>query len=157
MAGGLFGKPFAVNEKCVVFAIVIIAIFLARPELRSTWAKIGVPAALFVVAYVAMAWYDYYYDCRLMPLRRGGGPTSTLKPPMHVPARQELGTEDHLRGREQHRRQMFVYAAHLAVIAPLLAYVAYKGRRAPNQVWVILGTVAVLTAGYHGARLAQAL
>ena len=60
MAGGLFGNPFAVNEKCIVFSIIVIALFLARPELKSIWAKIGVPAALFVVAYVGMAWYDYY-------------------------------------------------------------------------------------------------
>ena len=157
MAGGLFGKPFAVNAKCVVFAIIVIALFLARPQLRSRWAKVGVPGALFVIAYVAMAWYDYYYDCRLMPLQRGGGPTSTLKPPVHLPGKQHLGKAGALSEVEQRRSSLFIYAAHVAVIAPLLGYVAYMGRHAPNETWVLLGAVAVLTAGYHGAKLAQTL
>ncbi len=158
MAGGLFGRPFAVNEKCIVFAIVITALFLACPQLNSTLAKISVPSALFFAAYVGMAWYDYYYDCRLMPLQRGGGPTSAFKPPVHVPERQlvdsEQPPEDH---HGKGRRHQFIYGAHLLVIAPLLGYIAYKGRRAPKQVWTILGTMAVLTAGYHGAKLAQTL
>ena len=157
MAGGLFGKPFAVNAKCVVFAIIVIALFLARPQLRSHWAKVGVPTALFVLAYVAMAWYDYYYDCRLMPLQRGGGPTSTLKPPVHAPEKQKLGRTGDQSAVEQRRRVNFINAAHVAVIAPLLGYIAYKGRRAPNETWVLLGAVAVLTAGYHGAKLIQRL
>ena len=157
MAGGLFGKPFAVNEKCVVFAIIVIALFLARPQLRSHWAKVGVPAALFVLAYVAMAWYDYYYDCRLLPLQRGGGPTSIMKPPVHVPEKQNLGETGAQSEMERRRRAVFVYAAHVAVIAPLLGYVAYRGRRAPTETWVLLGAVAVLTAGYHGVKLIQSL
>jgi hypothetical protein len=157
MAGGLFGKPFAVNEKCIVFSIIVIALFLARPQLKSVWAKIGVPTVLFVIAYVGMAWYDYYYDCRSMPLQRGGGPTSMLKPPVHAPEKQEIGGEKKDSQEENRHRHLLIYAAHVAVIAPLLDYVAYKGRRAPKEVWTILGTVAVLTAGYHGAKLVQAL
>ena len=157
MAGGLFGKPFAVNEKCIVFAIIVIALFLARPELKSIWAKVGVPVALFVIAYVSMAWYDYYYDCRLLPLQRGGGPTSTLKPPVHVPEKQILENSKPHDKVERRRRAIFIYAAHVAVIAPLLGYIAYKGRRAPRETWILLGATAVLTAGYHGAKLVQFL
>jgi len=158
MAGGLFGRPFAVNEKCIIFAIVITVLFLARPELNGIWAKISVPSTLFFIAYVGMAWYDYYYDCRLMPLQRGGGPTSRFKPPAHVPEKQYTAEANHAeKHHEGWRRHQFVYGAHLLVIAPLLGYIAYKGRRAPKQVWTILGTVAVLTAGYHGAKLAQTL
>ena len=153
----MFGRPFAVNEKCIVFAIVVIALFLARPELKSPWAKVGVPSVLFVIAYVGMAWYDYYYDCRAMPLQRGGGPTAILKPPVHAADKQQVGGERHDSSEEHHRRRVLIYAAHVAVIAPLLGYVAYKGKRAPRETWTILGTVAVLTAGYHGAKLLQAL
>ena len=157
MAGGLFGKPFAVNEKCIVFAIVVTVLFLSRPQLNSTLAKVGVPATLFFLAYVGMAWYDYYYDCQSMPLQRGGGPTTGFKPPVHVPEKQNMDGEQAAGHRhEGWRRHQFIYGAHLLVIAPLLGYIAYKGPRAPRQVWTILGTVAVLTAGYHGAKLVQA-
>lgn len=154
MAGGLFGRPFAVNEKCIVFATVVLALFLARPELKSVWTRVGVPAVLFVVAYVAMAWYDYFYDCRLMPLRRGGGPTTALKPPVHAPEKQRSHPDE---GEENKRRKAFIYGAHLLVIAPLLGYVAYKGRRAPRQTWTLLGALAVMVAGYHGAKLVQTI
>ena len=44
---------------------------------------------IFVISYVAMAWYDYYYDCRPMPLKRGKyGITGLFKPPEHVPEKQ---------------------------------------------------------------------
>lgn len=155
MSGGLFGKPFAVNEKCIIFSILVISLFLARPELKSIWAKVLVTGGLFIVAYVGMAWYDYFYNCSDMPLERGGGPTSAFKPPVHAGDKQKIGGRRHDRPIEHRRRRLLIYAAHVALIAPLLGYVAYKGKKAPPETWTILGTVAVLTAGYHGARLLQ--
>ena len=32
MAGGLFGKPFALNIKCIIFSLMIMAIFLYKPK-----------------------------------------------------------------------------------------------------------------------------
>ena len=80
-----------------------------------------------------------------------------LKPPVHAPEKQNLRETKTHSDVEQHRRATFIYAAHVAVIAPLLGYVAYRGRRAPNETWILLGAVAVLTAGYHGAKLVQSL
>ena len=31
MAGGLFGQPFVLNVKCIIFSLVIIGIFLINP------------------------------------------------------------------------------------------------------------------------------
>ena len=85
MAGGLFGKPFALNEKCIVFSIIIMALFLYKPEIKSNLVMGVVLFVLFVVSYVAMAWYDYYFDCKVLPLKRGevGGITSVFKPDAH--------------------------------------------------------------------------
>ena len=30
MAGGLFGKPFALNIKCIIFSLMIMVIFLYK-------------------------------------------------------------------------------------------------------------------------------
>ncbi len=151
MAGGLFGAPFAVNPKCLAFSIIVVGLFMWRPAFSSPVTKWGTVGVLSVIAYVAMAWYDYFFDCRIEPLRRGtvGGPTQRLKPPAHVPEKQrETG-----RNEDPSSHRKIVYALHLLVIAPLLGYVAYKGRGAPRATWTILGTVAALTAGYHGVRL----
>jgi len=153
MAGGMFGRPFAVNPKCVAFAVSVIAVLLACPTFSSPGSKIACLAAVFVMAYVAMAWYDYFFDCSTLPLKTGPswGPTQILKPPAHRP--DEQNREDtHVGG---NRRAQLVYGLHLLIVAPILGYVAYKGSRAPKQTWTILGTMAVLTAAYHGGRLLQ--
>ena len=153
MAGGVFGRPFAVNPKCVAFSVSVIAALLSCPKFSSRWAKIACVVVVFVISYVAMAWYDYFFDCSVLPLKRGPswGPTQVFKPPAHRPDEQNQdGVQD-----VGNRRAQLIYGLHLIIIAPILGYVAYKGPSAPKQTWTILGTLAVLTAAYHGGRLLQ--
>lgn len=59
MAGGIFpGKPFAYNVKCIVGTIVIAAGYWFLPP-KNLWVLL----LLLWLPYVAMAWYDYAYDC----------------------------------------------------------------------------------------------
>lgn len=59
MAGGLFpGKPFAWNVKCVVFTAIVSAGYWFAPH-KNVWMLLF----LLWFPYVAMAWYDYTYDC----------------------------------------------------------------------------------------------
>ena len=152
MAGGLFGRPFAINPKCSAFSVLSISLFLWCPRFSSATIKWMCIAIIFIVSYVAMAWYDYFFDCQTLPLKRGPdwGVTQVFKPPAHT-TRQEVAPP------RKNPYMTLVYGLHLLIIAPLLGYVAYKGRRAPRSTWAILGTVAVLTAGYHGARLLNTL
>ena len=68
MAGGLFGQPFVLNVKCIIFALVIMGIFLVNPRdiIKNTGVLVAVLFGIFVVAYVA--WYgmitvtvDYFH------------------------------------------------------------------------------------------------
>lgn len=60
MAGGIYpGRPFSFNIKCIVFTAVVAGGYWALPP-RRWWAL----ALLLWLPYVAMAWYDYAYDCR---------------------------------------------------------------------------------------------
>lgn len=62
MAGGLFGTPLYPNEKCIAFAIFVLAIyFLPHQKYWQHEVVFGFILAMF--AYVLMAWYDYIYDC----------------------------------------------------------------------------------------------
>lgn len=59
MAGGVFpGQPLALNIKCVVFSLLIAGGYWYLP-----YKSIPVLVALLYFPYLAMAWYDYYYDC----------------------------------------------------------------------------------------------
>ncbi len=60
MAGGLYpGRPFAFNIKCIVFTLVIAGGYWWLPP--RNWLVLGM---LLWLPYVAMAWYDHWYDCR---------------------------------------------------------------------------------------------
>ncbi len=60
MAGGLYpGRPFSFNIKCIAFTAAVAGGYWFLPP-RSPWAL----ALLLWLPYVAMAWYDYRYDCR---------------------------------------------------------------------------------------------
>lgn len=64
MAGGIFtNQPFQFNTKCVVFGGVLGGAYwwLGAPQYRS---MLGL-GAVFVLSYIAMAWYDWYYECPL--------------------------------------------------------------------------------------------
>jgi len=60
MAGGIFpGKPFNWNVKCIVFTIFIAAGYWYLPP-----KNLYVLAFLLWLPYIALAWYDYSYDCK---------------------------------------------------------------------------------------------
>ena len=71
MAGGLFDKPFVINEKCIVFSLICMALFLYKPNFQNSYMLYFALIIIFIIAYVAMAWYDFYFDCKLLPLKKG--------------------------------------------------------------------------------------
>ncbi|SVE60336.1 uncharacterized protein METZ01_LOCUS513190, partial [marine metagenome] len=104
-----------------------MGLFLLKPEdvpIRKEFSLF----ILFVIAYVAMAWYDYYYNCQLMPFERGTSDlsiTGNLKPEK----------QDSLCGLEKHRFHMIIYAAHIFSIVPLLSYFYYKKGKVSDRLY----------------------
>ena len=150
MAGGLFGKPFAFNIKCIVFALIQMALFLYKPTFATNYSLYGTLFIIFVVAYVAMAWYDAFFDCRILPLRRGEYSLQKfIKPSPHMPEKQvEWSCEQ-----DTKRKNILVYLFHLLLIAPLIGYVAINKTKVAPMVYPILGALALFTLGYHGSYL----
>jgi hypothetical protein len=62
MGGGMFGTPLYLNEKCIVFAVFILAIYFL-PHFKAWQHEAVFAFVLAMFAYVVMAWYDYYYSC----------------------------------------------------------------------------------------------
>ena len=151
MAGGLFGRPFVLNEKCIIFSLICMALFLIKPTFKIQYLLYFSLFVIFVVAYVAMAWYDYYFNCDIVPLKRGTRSfTGQFKPPAHAPEKQEKDKDTKL---DNCRRHMLIYAMHILMIAPLLGYIAiYKNKINPIT-YPIIGVLALFTAGYHGSAI----
>lgn len=149
MAGGLFGQPFVLNEKCIFFALIIMCLFLYKPTFRNVYTQYATLFVIFVIAYVSMAYYDSYFDCTTLPLKKGsiGGITGLLKPQAHEFEKQVEHKET---PEEVYKKHMLIYAGHLIFIVPLLAYIAYQGKHVHPNVYPILGATAGFTFLYHG-------
>lgn len=60
MAGGLFpGFPFEFNIKCVIFTAILAGGYWYLPP-KNRWILVF----LLWFPYIAMAWYDYSYNCQ---------------------------------------------------------------------------------------------
>jgi len=150
MAGGLFGKPFAFNIKCIIFSLIAMALFLYNPSFASNYTLYGTLFLIFVISYVAMAWYDYFFDCRILPLRKGEYSwQSLIKPPAHQSEKQE----DWACEQDKSRKSILIYLAHIIFIVPLIAYVAIYRKKVSPTVYPLLGALALFTLGYHGMSL----
>ena len=154
MSGGLFpGYPFTLNIKCIVFSIIIMIIYTFRPPILSLVPSLLVYFIIFVISYVALAWYDYYYACSQLPLQKssgGGGFTSYFKPPVHEPTKQNEHTFTQT---ELDKNNKVIFAMHLLLIVPLLLFIGIKSNKTPTQAFYLLIVLAVFTAIYHGFRL----
>jgi hypothetical protein len=132
MAGGLFKNyPFELNIKCVIFSTIIIALFFFQPpEMSLVW-KCFIAVLLFVVAYVAMAWYDYKFECTKLALKRGskGGLTTLFKPPPHVESQTDTSKET---TDEKQLTMALINIYHIFIITPLLLYVGINGIKKKN-------------------------
>ena len=62
MAGGLFKRPFTFNLKCIIFSIICMSLLLIKPTFKNNYYLYFTLFLVFVIAYVAMAWYDYYFN-----------------------------------------------------------------------------------------------
>lgn len=59
MAGGIFvNQPFHFNPKCVIFGIILMVAYYFLPP-----KELILLPLIFIVGYIAMAWYDHIYNC----------------------------------------------------------------------------------------------
>jgi hypothetical protein len=163
MAGGIFtNRPFEPNIKCIVFGVVLILFYLfIAPE-----PNYYIIPLIFVVAYIALAWYDFYFNCE-QRLYSGTGVlgVSTLDSIFKPQRRTDASSDDaanvaekeaHLlkgRGEQERAYLQKVYLFHTLVVAPLLLYVGIRGSETPPGVFGALLGLGSLAGLYHGYRL----
>ena len=148
MAGGLFGKPFILNIKCIIFSLIIMVLFLYKPNIKSNLTLALILFGIFVISYVALAWYDYYYNCLLLPLQRSKRSlTGLFKPDKH--SQKQIDKSNTKRG------HMVIYLSHIIFIVPLLLYISYYKQSVNIFIYPILMALAVFTLIYHGGAMLQ--
>ena len=149
MAGGLFGKPFVLNIKCIVFSLIIMSIFLYEPKIENNMILYPTLFIIFVVSYVAMAWYDYFYDCKSLPLKRGKlSLTGEFKPPIH--SKDQINNNNN---NNNNKHNVIIYASHILFIVPLLLYIVVYRNNVNKLTYPIVGVLAIFTLLYHGVSL----
>ena len=153
MSGGLFGQPFVLNIKCIIFSLIIMIIYTFRPPVLSLLPSLIVYFIIFVISYVALAWYDYFYGCNQLPLQKSNNPfaiTAIFKPPAHEPQKQN----EHLFSQKEiDKNNKSIYALHILIIVPILLYIGIKAQKTPTQAFYLLLVLATFTAAYHGFKL----
>jgi len=141
MAGGVFPNyPFELNIKCVIFSAIIIGLFFyCPPEMNIFW-KIFISFVLFVIAYVALAWYDYKFECQKMALKKGTNPagiTGQFKPPPHTESQVDSSK---MKDDEKAFEYTLLNLYHLLVVTPVCIYVGINGDK--SQAWGVVMLIA---------------
>lgn len=151
MAGGVFvDRPFHLNPKCVVFSLLLIAAYWTLPPKNPFMA-----AAIFVVAYVGLAWYDHAYDCsnKMYGGRLSGALTLHLSAPFKPQRRTAPASRADLVDDPEAVYRQKVNLFHLLAANPLLAYVGLRGARSHPAVYPAVLGMGALALVYHGSRL----
>jgi hypothetical protein len=152
MSGGIFPNyPFVLNIKCIIFALIIMGIYTyCPPKLDSNIKIFFVYFIIFVISYVALAWYDYYYVCQQLPLQKGpNSVTATIKPPIVNKNAQILHL---MTPQEVDKNNRTIFWMHLLIIVPILAYVGFSKEKTHKRIFDLIIVLAIFTAIYHGSR-----
>ena len=161
MAGGIFvNKPFSLNISCVLFGFLMIIMYHFLPD-RKDRTKWMFPL-IFIVSYVAMAWYDWFYDCdKVLP--SGTSKLNPLATAIFKPQRRDLTNEtkpEVIRALTENpvknQEQVFlskVYIFHVLLVAPLILWIGWKGTKTNPALFNVLLGLGGLALFYHGFRL----
>ena len=139
MTGGIFPNyPFELNPKCIVFSIIIIGLyFYEPPKMNLVW-KLLRSFFIFVIAYVAMAYYDYQFECQKLALKRGTsgyGITGLLKPNTHTESQID---RTKMNDAEKILEWRLINIYHLFILAPLCLYIYTNRNEKINENYFIL-------------------
>jgi hypothetical protein len=153
MAGGIFPNyPFVLNPKCVVFSAIIIGLFFYCPPVMDMKLKLFIAFLLFVVSYVAMAWYDYKFECQKLALRRGTSKysiTQQFKPPTHTKSQTDPSKQTK---EEAILNANIIHIYHIFLIAPTLLYIGLKKQNASEYAYLFLIVNLIFAMVYHFPR-----
>ena len=121
MAGGIFvNRPFSFNLKCIVFGFALVMGYWAAAGPRVNFWLFPL---IFILAYVAMAWYDELYNCNAR-LRSGRYGVVAVADSIFKPQLRGTGLDESADDQAYlYKRNMHMFHAFIAM--PLFMYVTY--------------------------------
>jgi len=158
MAGGIFkSQPFHPNIKCIIFSFIMIAFYWLSVHFASSKhshrPNFWMFPLIFIIAYVAMAWYDAYYRCDEDSIMYSGSfgvsATSLFKDQLREKQHKDTVLD------QESMYQKNVYLFHVLFVVPILLYVGYQGYKGKisSDWYAVLFVVGVSALVYHGYRL----
>lgn len=162
--GRYTNKPFEFNIKCVIFASAMIMVYWIASKSKKT--NYWLFPVIFFASYIAMAWYDYMYNCS-SKLKSGtstlAGMDSIFKPKTFegsAVGSNAPGTVGNAIDQEAEYKKN-VYAFHFFIAMPLFIYVSYVLYAEGDEKYEEPALIALVLSGagllYHGYRLLNLL
>ena len=93
---------------------------------------------IFVLSYVAMAWYDYKYNCDIKMYSGKNLGANTIDAIFKPQRRNEDKDKKNLSENQEKEYLYRVYLFHVIAIAPLLIYIGYYGKNSNKKLFPIL-------------------
>ncbi len=150
MAGGIFvDQPYHPNPKCLLFSAIIMTIYWFSPAKKNSFLL----PIIFVVSYVAMAWYDYKYNCDLIMYSGTGIGPNTIDALFKPQRRNEKHDKKNLSKNQEQEYLKRVYLFHVLAVSPILLYVGYYGVNSNKKMFPVILSLGLMSAVYHGFRI----
>jgi len=152
MAGGIFvDQPYHPNPKCLLFSAAVMALYWFSPAKKN---KFLMPI-IFTVSYIAMAWYDYKYNCDTIMYSGNAIGPNTVDSIFKPQRRDDNKTEKkkNLSTDQEAEYLKRVYLFHVIAVAPLLIYVGYKGIDVNPKLYPVVLSLGAMAGVYHGFRM----
>ena len=150
MAGGIFvDQPYHPNPKCLLFSAVLMILYWFSPAKKN---MLMLPL-IFVISYIAMAWYDYIYNCDSIMYSGQALGANTADAIFKPQRRREKHDKENLSANQEQEYLYRVYLFHAIVIAPVLLYAGYYGKRANEKIFPVILVVGLMALVYHGFRI----
>lgn len=157
MAGGIYvNKPFSFNLKCIVFAFTMVGLYWLISRFSYGKPNYWLFFLIFIIAYIAMAWYDYAYNCddKLYSGTTKGIGLSTFDS-IFKPQLRNLDHKKDTVVNQEKAYQRNVYLFHILLVTPILLYVGIQGMRGKlnsSDWYAVLIVIGLGVLLYHGYR-----
>jgi hypothetical protein len=150
MAGGIFvDQPYHPNPKCLLFSVIIMGIYWFSPINKNSFLL----PIIFVLSYVAMAWYDYIYNCDYIMYSGNALGPNTIDAIFKPQQRNTNHNKPNLSKNQEKEYLRRVYLFHVLAVSPILLYVGYYGEQSNKKIFPVILTLGGISMGYHGLRM----
>jgi hypothetical protein len=149
MAGGIYvDYPYHPNPKCLIFSSLIMGLYWFSPKNKNIYLL----PILFIISYVAMAWYDYRYNCDTIMYSGSSIGANTIDSIFKPQRRNEKHNKKKISENQEQEYLSRVYLFHILVVTLPLIYVGYWGQKSNAKLFPVILSLGIMGLFYHAFR-----